>query len=160
VIVGLTTDVSPHSDALKLLARREFSSAQLRKRLLERGHPPLEVDATIDKLTESGTLDDSRVARAYARTAAAVKGRGRLRIARELQAMGISRETTAAALADVFAELDEAALIERAIGRKLRGARTISTKQEFARVYNFLTRQGFTPGGISDALRRVMRDPD
>ncbi|HVL65866.1 MAG TPA: regulatory protein RecX [Vicinamibacterales bacterium] len=147
--------MSAYADGLKLLARRELSASDLRARLLDREHPPEAVDTAIARLKEIGALDDARVARAYARTASKIKGRGRLRVTRELQAMGISREVIAAAVAEVFGELDERALIERAIQKKLRGGRRPSTLQERARLYQFLMRQGFTPAAVSAALRRI-----
>jgi regulatory protein len=147
--------MSAYIDGLKLLGRRELSVVQLRSRLIEREHTPEEADEAVAKLLENGALDDRRVARAYARTASKIKGRGRLRISRELQALGISREIIADAVADVFADLDERALIDRAIQKKLRGGKKPSTMQERARLYQFLMRQGFTPAAVSSALRRI-----
>ena len=140
---------------MKLLGRRELSAADLRARLADREHPPDEIDSAIERLTASGALDDRRVARAYARTASNIKGRGRLRVTRELQAMGIARDIIAEAVGEVFGDLDERAMIDRAIQKKLRGGRKPSTVQERARVYQFLLRQGFTPGAVSAALRRL-----
>jgi SOS response regulatory protein OraA/RecX len=94
------------------------------------------------------------VARAHARTAAAVKGRGRLRVARELLQMGIARDVAAEAVADVFGDLDERSLIERALQKKLRGRARIADAAEHARLYQYLMRQGFTPAGAIAALRR------
>jgi regulatory protein len=147
--------MSAYIDGLKLLGRRELSVAQLRTRLLDRDHSPDDIDQAIATLLESGALDDRRVARAYARTASKIKGRGRLRISRELQAMGIAKEVVAEAVAEVFSDLDERALIDRAIQKKLRGGKKPSTLQERARLYQFLMRQGFTPAAVSAALRRM-----
>jgi regulatory protein len=147
--------MSAYSDGVKLLARRELSVAELRSRLLDREHAAAEVDEAIARLLESGSLDDGRVARAYARTAAKVKGRGRLRVARELQAMGIARDVIAAAVGEVFGDADERAMIDRAIQKKLRGGRKPATVQERARIYQFLLRQGFTPAAVSSAMRRL-----
>jgi regulatory protein len=146
--------VSAYSDALKLLARRELSAADVRTRLLHRDHTPEEADAAIARLQESRALDDRRVARAYARTALSVKGRGRLRVTRELQAMGIARDVISEAVAEVFGDLDERTLIDKAIEKKLRG-KAVKTIQERARLYQFLMRQGFTPAAVSAALRRL-----
>jgi regulatory protein len=146
--------VTAYSDALRMLARREHSVAEIRSRLLDREHPADEIDAAIERLLETRALDDSRVARAYARTALTVKGRGRLRVQRELQVMGIAREIAGEAIADVFGDLDERALIDKAIQKKLRGGRKLVTLQERARVYQFLMRQGFTPAAVSAAMRR------
>lgn len=151
--------MSAYSDALRLLARRELSAADLRTRLLHRDHTPEEADAAIARLQESRALDDRRVARAYARTALSVKGRGRLRVTRELQAMGIARNVISEAVAEVFGDLDERSLIDKAIEKKLRG-RTVRTTQERARLYQFLMRQGFTPAAVSAALRRLGASDD
>ncbi|HJR61872.1 MAG TPA: regulatory protein RecX [Vicinamibacterales bacterium] len=147
--------MSAYIDGLKLLGRRELSVADLRSRLLDRDHTPEETDVAIARLLETGALDDRRVARAYARTASKVKGRGRLRVTRELQAMGIARDVIAEAVAEVFGDLDERAMIDRAIQKKLRGGPRPSTMQARARLYQFLMRQGFTPAAVSAALRRI-----
>ena len=147
--------MSAYTDALRLLARRELSEKQLRERLLDREHPRDEVDRVITRLLESKTLDDARVARAYARTAAGVKGRGRLRVMRELSEMGIAKETATEAAADVFADVDERALIAKALQKKLRGRPKIANRAEHARLYQYLMRQGFTPAGIVAALRKL-----
>lgn len=152
---------SAYLDGLRLLARRELSVASLRARLLDREHPADEIDAAIAHLLETRALDDDRVARACARTAAHVKGRGRLRVMRELSEMGIAKETAAQALADVFADLDERTLIARALQKKLRGRGRIASPAEHARLYQYLMRQGFSPAAILAALRKAGgRDPD
>ena len=143
-----------HTEGLKLLARRELSAAQVRARLEDRGFPREQVAEAIARLLGSGALDDSRVARAYARTAVNVRSRGRLRVARELLQMGIDREVIAEALGDVFGELDERALIAQAVQKKLRGRTTLAEPGEYARLYQYLMRQGFSPAGVAAALRK------
>ena len=133
----------------------------VRARPLAPAHARQDVEAAIARLLETGALDDGRVARAHARTAAGVKGRGRLRVIRELLAMGISQETAAAAVAEVFGELDERALIARALQKKLRGRPRVTDAAERARLYQYLMRQGFTPAGVVAALRTLgRRDSD
>jgi regulatory protein len=148
---------SAYLDALYMLSRRELSEQQLRDRLLEREHDPEEIAAALGQLREQGSLDDGRVARAYARTAVKIKGRGRLRIQRELQQLGISKDVAAEALAETFGEVDERSLITQAIQKKLRGKRKLESPAEYARLYQFLMRQGFSPGGVSAALRTLRR---
>jgi regulatory protein len=148
---------SAYLDGLRLLGRRELSVSQLRARLLDREHPREEVEAAIAHLLETRALDDGRVARAFARTAAKVKGRGRLRVMRELSAMGIGKEVAAEALAEVFGDLDERALIAKALQKKLRGRPRIASPAENARLYQYLMRQGFSPAGIVAALRQLGR---
>jgi regulatory protein len=154
--------MSAYTDALHLLARRELTEKELRARLIDRSHPQDEIDRVITHLLESKALDDARVARAFARTASDVKGRGRLRVLRELNAMGVARETATEAVTEVFADVDERALITKALQKKMRGKLRISDAREHARLYQYLMRQGFTPAGITAALRKLGRrsDPD
>jgi regulatory protein len=147
--------VSAYTDALQLLARRELTEKELRDRLIDRDYPRDEIDRVVAHLLESKALDDARVARAYARTASQVKGRGRLRVARELNAMGVDRQTANEAIAEVFADVDERASIAKAVQKKMRGKSRITNAAEHARLYQFLMRQGFTPGAIVAALRKL-----
>ena len=145
-----------------MLARRELSADGIRARLHDRGFSPDAIESTIDRLTESGVLDDRRVARAYARTAVTVKGRGRMRVQRELQGMGIAASVIAEALGEVFGELDERTLIARALQKKLRGGDKATDAKGQVRLYQYLMRQGFTPAGVAAALQRLRggRDAD
>ena len=138
-----------------MLARRELSVEGVRARLLDRDHPADAVESAIQQLIESGALDDRRTARAYARTAATVKGRGRLRVLRELAAMGIAREVAAEAIGEVFGEVDERSLVAKAIQKKMRSHPTLTTARDRARLYQYLVRQGFTPAAIALAMRRL-----
>ncbi len=151
---------SAYLDGLRLLARRELSVAGLRARLEDRDHPRDAIDEAIVRLLATGALDDARVARVYARTASTVKGRGRLRVARELQAMGIAGDVAAEALGEVFGDLDERTLIARAVQKKLRGRTKITDRAEHVRLYQYLMRQGFSPAAVAVALRNVGRRTD
>ena len=152
-----TDQRSAYVDALYLLARRELSERQLRGHLEEREHDRNEIDAALARLREEGSVDDGRVARAYARTALKVKGRGRLRIQRELHEIGIPKDIAAEALAETFGDVDERALIARALEKKLRGGKPIDSPAAYARVYQYLMRQGFSPAGASAALKERRR---
>ena len=153
-------DRTAYVDALHLLGRRELSAQQLRERLLDREHDREDVDRAVDLLIENKALDDARVAAAYVRTALKIKGRGRLRIQRELQMMGIDKEVAGQALADAFGDVDERSLIAAALQKKLRGKQKIATPAEYARVFQFLMRQGFSPATVTAVLRRHRKGAD
>jgi regulatory protein len=146
---------SAYLDALHLLARRELSVAECRARLAGKDHPDDEIDAAVAHLLETGALDDRRVARAYSRAALNVKGRGRLRIQRELHEKGIAREVAIEALAEVFGDTDERTMVARAIQTRLRGRKTVKDRAESARLYQHLMRQGYTPAAILAELRKI-----
>jgi len=151
-----------------MLARRELSEAQLRLRLTRRQFEPEEVDAAVARLRREGAVDDRRTALACARTEAHVKRRGRLRVLRQIEALGIARDVAKAAVADVFAELDEDLLIAQALERRLRrgtaGAeRTRPTPETVRRVHRYLLAQGFDAARVTAAIRsrtRTLVDDD
>jgi len=138
-----------------MLAGRELSVEGVRARLEDRGYAPDEIAQAIDRLLDNGALDDARVARAFARTAATVKRRGRHRVMRELLQIGISSEVAAEALGEVYGELSERTMIDEALRKKLRGRVKLADQAEYARTYQFLIRQGFSPAGVTAALRRL-----
>ena len=129
-----------------MLARRELPVEGVRARLLDRGFAADDVESAIVRLSESGALDDARVARAYARTAVNVKGRGRLRVRQELLQMGIHGDVIAEALAEVFGDVDERALIAQALQKKLRGRTKLADRQEYARLYRVPDAAGLLTG--------------
>ncbi len=51
-------------------------------------------------------------------------------------------------------ELDENALLEQALDRRLRHGRSLSDAAVFRRVHRYLLGQGFDPGRVSELLRR------
>ena len=137
-----------------MLARRELSEAQVRQRLGRRGHDSRAIDAAVARLTGERAIDDRRVAEAIARQSAAVKRRGPLRVKREMESAGIAHTTARRALDEVFSELDEKAILEAALDRRLSGRSNIADDKEFARLYRYLMAQGFEADRIIDALNR------
>ena len=148
---------SAYLDALHLLARRSLTEAECRARLLDRQHPPEEIDAAISHLRESGGLDDRRLAESYVRSASDIKGRGRLRIVRELVARGVDKTIAAEAAGEFFGEKDERAMVTQAVKKRLRGKTQALGPADYARLYQYLMRQGFTPAVVVAVLRGMRR---
>lgn len=141
----------PYLLGLKLLARRELSTAALRTRLRARGIAHDAIEAALKRLRQEGALDDGRTARAAARTEAEVKGHGRLRALATLVRLGIGPELARAAVAEVYDGLDETALIERALARRRYGR--LEDPAMLRRAYRYLLRQGFSVDAVRAALR-------
>lgn len=106
-------------------------------------------------LVADATLDDRRVGAAHVRTAGRVKGRGRLRILRELQARGIDRDLARELVGDVGAD-DEADSIARILLRRRVPRRP--KPEERRKIFQHLLRRGFPADAISKALRRHSED--
>src|SRR5690554_546207 len=86
--------------ALRLLARREHSVAELSRKLLQRGWREPEAEATIARLAAENLQSDQRFAESYARSRAA-RHYGPLRIRAELAERGIDRDLASRAVADL-----------------------------------------------------------
>jgi len=138
------------TDALRLLMRRDYTAAELRNRLLDKGHTDENADECISRLLADGTLDDRRVALLHVRTARDIKGRGRLRIERELIQRGIASSLAHELVASLPAE-DEQAQLARILARKRLPARL--SLPERRRLFQHLLRRGFPAEAISKALR-------
>lgn len=150
-----------YTTALTLLSRRELSTHQLRERLARREFAPEEIAAALSRLTGERTLDDRRVAVAWARLEAVIRRRGRRRVLQRLQQLGIDADTARGAVDEVFGDLDESALIDEAIARRLKGATPGSLDARgVARIVRSLAGQGFEAGAIYQRLRERGREAD
>jgi len=145
---------SPYVEGLRMLGRRELSEKQVRERLLRKGHEADDVEAAIDRLRAERAIDDARVAEAIAHTATAVHRRGRLRVRRQIEQAGIAPATARQALDAVFNELDDDALLDAALAKRLRGRETIADEAEFRRLFRYLVGQGFEPDRALAVLKR------
>ena len=155
---------SPYIDGLKMLGRRELSEAQVRQRLVRKGYAEDDIDAAVQRLKTERALDDARVAAAIARTEIAIKRHGKMRVRRQIESAGIAPELVKHALDSAFGEVDDDALLQAALGRRLRGDRSIADTREFQRLYRYLAGQGFESDRIIKALnarrRRTATDTD
>lgn len=140
--------------ALTLLSARELSESQLRARLTRRKLDPDDIDTTIARLKQDGTLDDRRVAMALARLESGIRHRGRARVIQKVRQAGIDADVADAAVNAVFEDVDEGALLERALDRRLRGKapRQLDQKQR-TRVVRSLMAQGFRLEAILKKLQ-------
>ena len=139
---------------LTLLARRELAEAQVRERLARRKFEPDDIDEAVARLRSERALDDRRTALACARTEVRVKRRGRARVVRQIEALGIARDIAREAVAEVFAEVDETELLRQALERRLRRGAELSDAATFRRVHRYLLGQGFDPERVTTLLRR------
>jgi regulatory protein len=136
--------------ALRLLAGREHSRAELERKLAEHEEEPGQVARVLDELQARGFLDERRVAESHVHRRGPRLGAGRIR--QELLARGVD----AALVADTVAALKESELPRaREVWRKRFGEIPQGAAQR-AKQARFLAARGF--GG--DVIRRVLADED
>jgi SOS response regulatory protein OraA/RecX len=119
---------------------------------MRKGHDQDAIDDAVDRLRQERAIDDARVADAIARTETATKRHGKLRVRMQIERAGIARETAKSAVDDAFEAIDDEALIEASLAKRLRGRTAIEDDREFQRLYRYLTAQGFESDRIMKAL--------
>jgi SOS response regulatory protein OraA/RecX len=131
-----------------------LSEAQVRARLGQIGFTEAAVDQAVARLIESGTLDDRRAAAAIARTEARIRRHGPHRVLARLASMQIDRDLAKAVVRDLFEDEDEAALVDAALDRRLRGkAERLHDPAESRKLVAYLVRLGFSASSAATAVR-------
>jgi len=133
--------------AVALLARRDYSSAGLRARLVAQGYEDVTVQHVLEELIERRYVDDERYAEQYVSYHAA-RGHGPKRIERELAAEGLGEQVVTAALATIA---DWSALARELRIRRF-GLKAPTSWQEKGRQARFLLYRGFSNDHIRSAL--------
>jgi regulatory protein len=133
---------------MDLLARREHSRAELRRKLLDRAAPADRVDESLDALAADGLLSDARFVDAFVRQQLA-RGKGPVAIEHGLRERGIAGDTLTLALESLEADWTARARLERE--KRFGEARPASAKER-ARQARFLRSRGFSGEQVHAAL--------
>ena len=134
--------------ALRLLARREHSQYELRRKLKARGYGDRLVDELLAELITERLLSDTRYAEAMV-TNRASRGYGPLRICMELRDRGVAEGIVDKVLQKAEVDWDER--LRHTYDRKYGGIAVESFKTWASRA-QFLNNRGFSV----DAIRRVI----
>lgn len=141
-------DASLRERALRLLARREHSRAELGRKLAGHAESAEALDAVLDDLVARRLLSDARYVEARLNVRAARFGNARL--AQELRTQGVDDELVRSALADCEEEWVRA----RQVWRRRFGDRPASEDAAGrAKEMRFLMSRGFS----GETIRRVLR---
>ncbi|MDD2712002.1 MAG: recombination regulator RecX [Simplicispira sp.] len=141
-----TAPISLKGRALRYLAGREHSRAELLRKLAPHEEEPGQIERVLDDLQAKGFISEERVVASVLHRRAPSLGAARVR--QELQAKGIGAEQVRDALAQLQdSELERA----RAVWHKRFGAPPADAR-EWARHTRFLLARGFA----GDVVRRVV----
>ncbi len=132
--------------ALRALARRAHARFDLRRRLLQKQHPPAAVDGALARLAALGLLDDARFARDYAGAKATRGGgRGPTRLVRDLLTQGVERRVAEEAVRAALAadEVDPDATVRAVAEKRAKQLAGLPAAVRKRRLAAFLARRGF-----------------
>jgi regulatory protein len=137
------------------LSRRDYSREGLRRRLLDKGFDPADVDRALQRCEQLDYLDDARFAGNRARQLMAQGRAVGPRILADLRQHGIAEEVAARALDQARAAHDETELLGALLERRFPGFDyDTAADREKRRVIHFLQRRGFPIDRIMAQLTR------
>ena len=133
--------------SLDLCAR---TRQELRRSLLARGYVPAAVEATLDRLAESGLIDDRRYA---------ARPVGAYAVRRKSRAKGISEEDAERAL-DMLDDAQQAEAAQAAARGLLRRYAGLPAREGRAKLSQALARRGFSWDAVRAAVDAVWEADD
>jgi regulatory protein len=143
---------------LKALERRAYAVSELRRRLLQKGHPPDAAEYAIARALAARLLDDAAFARQYVESRSA-RGRGPVRLRRDLAALGVSRAHIDGALEEHWAEPEAALALARDLAHKrARQLAGLPRETRRRRLLAYLGRRGFSGRPVTELVARLLRD--
>ncbi|HYZ73840.1 MAG TPA: RecX family transcriptional regulator [Chthoniobacterales bacterium] len=143
--------------ALRLLAQRPYSVAELKTKLSRRSESASVIADTVAKLREYGMADDEKFSEAFASSRLQNDGFGRSRVLRDLRAKRVPRPIAEKAVERTFAKTEEQELATQFLLRKYRNKNLrelLKDHKHFAGAYRKLRVAGFSSGVSISLLKR------
>lgn len=147
--------------ALRLLAVRPRSAAELVRRLRMKGYEPEVGEEVVARLRELGMIDDAAFAGMVVRDRVRLRPQGSRRLANELRSRGVDDETARTAIRETMEgeETDERELARRA-AEKWRPRPGEEPARARRRLHGFLARRGFDDDVIREILDEAAPEDD
>ncbi len=145
---ALESEADIRAAAINLLARREYSRAEIWRKLSPRVEESSLLERALDSLQEAGYQSDERFAEVFTRSRLG-SGYGAMRVRQELRQKGIASELVEQAL-----EVEEADGYTQALDacRRRFGEAPPDNPKEYARRMRFLVNRGF---GFDEAKKAI-----
>lgn len=142
--------------ALRLLARRARTRADLTHRLGRKGFSSAAIEAALDELARAGYVDDLEYARERMDDLLRRSRYGSLGLVERLVKDGIEPELAETAVAERLRDVDEREWASRLAAERLAELPELDANATRRRLYSYLSRRGFTDEDIIVALEEVL----
>jgi len=142
--------------ALRALATRGRARRDLRRRLIQKQHPPQAVDEALARLDAQGLLDDRRFAVAYAARHAA-RGRGPARLIADLLGQGVDRAVADTAVGEALADegIDPERALRAVATRRASQLSALAPAVRKRRLLAYLARRGYGGAEVREVVDEV-----
>jgi regulatory protein len=148
---------SAHAFAIAYLARRDFSAADLRRKLRERGFEESAIEPVLATLESSNVINDER----YGNNVVAYRsrrGHGPARIRQELKRAGLGSDAIQTTMDRAKQDGPDFIALARAAKTRKFGAGIPKDRKEWARQARFLQYRGFSTDHIRAVLAGIGDD--
>ena len=143
--------------AVKYLAYRARSEAELRTRLARAGFAPAAIAPVLEKLRALKFLDDEAFARGFARARIEDRGYGPLRLERELRQKGVAPALVGRILDEAFDKHQGKERAKALLEKRFRG-KDLGERKTLYRAISFLRRRGYRDSVIAEIIRQPLGD--
>ena len=144
--------------ALRMIAARALSSAEVLRRLLRKGHAKPASEAAVAALLGSGLINDQQFAQHYASTRSRRQRFGPRRLMADLRRMGVAEKDATAAVRDALeAEgVDPRSVLREAAQKKARSLGGLDPQTARRRLRAYLLRRGFGGAEVSAVVKEAV----
>jgi regulatory protein len=146
---------SAYQRALRRLAGRDQSEAELRRALSERGHSTEEIEEALARLRAQKYVDDDGYAERFARSRLANHGQGRRRIRQGLRQRGLAPEKVEAGLKAALEDVSEDEVLDTVARRYWSQHTRVDPARRLPRLWGFLLRRGFPAAQVRRRLQAL-----
>jgi regulatory protein len=153
-LAGLDRYQRCYNTAIRFLAVRPRSEAEIRERLLRRGFDSACMEKTLARLKEQGLVDDTAFARFWKDNRQAFRPRSRRLTRLELQRKGLTGDV----IEQVVGELDDRDSAYRAALNRVRRLSTSDYQTFRRRLSEYLGRRGFSYSIIQETTEKVWQE--
>lgn len=143
-----------YQKALNFLSYRPRSEAEVRRNLQEHETPEPVIEYVIERLKNSGLLDDTRFAQIWVENRSEMRPRSRRALAQELRQRGVAAQEIEQSLEN----LDEEEMAYQAARKQARKFRALPWQDFRQKLFRFLAQRGFDFEVISAATHRVWQE--
>lgn len=141
---------------LRALAMRGRARRDLRRRLIQKQHPPRAVDEALARLDAHGLLDDGRFAVEYAARHAA-GGHGPTRLVGDLLSQGVDRGVAETAVREALAQegLDPDRTLHAIAARRASQLAALAPAVRKRRLLAYLGRRGYRAAAVKELVEEL-----
>ncbi len=140
----------------RILARRMYTTKEIRDKLVERGYVDKIVEDVIAILERYGYLNDRTYAQEWIESRMRSKPKGKIALRQELGRKGIDRSIIEDALSQAFDESKESEMALDLARRKVRSFNADDPVAAKRKLQSFLIRRGFDFEAVKDVIKQVI----